>query len=521
MTLRRRVTALITVGLIALIVLGGWLTYRFVRAADASSTIITTTAPAADASRTLDTAYSDAEGFVSAAVLDAALANTATAAPATCGDPQTCYQASLDLATVSLDRIAAAFPDDGEVADAVQASRDAATAWRRADGDQVFVLLELGRTGDAATVSRSEQSRTTYEAMTGSALTLQRLIDTRRSQQVDDYASQARKLAWALGIAGAVLLVLLLAALGLLHRWVLGPLDSLRGQLRSAATPEGRYRPIAVDGPPELSGTAVDAESMRRQLVAEIDAATAARQGLDQQGPVVAAIRAELEAQGDRRIPGLEVAGALQPAEGVLAGDWWDVVRLPDRRTAVIVTDVAGHGALAGIGAVRTKNVIGVALASGFSPEEALSRAAIAFRDEDAQFATCALIVIDPGTGALTWANAGHPPPMIRRASGTVVRLDATGPLLSSLGGSWTSREQSISAGDLVMAWSDGLVESHDANGEELGDDGLITLIGRASADGAHLAEVVERVLAAARDRSVDWRRDDVTLAALALRSPS
>ena len=160
MTLRRRVTALITVGLIALIVLGGWLTYRFVRAADASSTIITTTAPAADASRTLDTAYSDAEGFVSAAVLDAALANTATAAPATCGDPQTCYQASLDLATVSLDRIAAAFPDDGEVADAVQASRDAATAWRRADGDQVFVLLELGRTGDAATVSRSEQSRT-------------------------------------------------------------------------------------------------------------------------------------------------------------------------------------------------------------------------------------------------------------------------------------------------------------------------------------------------------------------------
>ena len=501
MTLRRRVTALITVGLVVLIVLGGWLTYRFVRAADAS--------------RTLDTAYSDAEGFVSAAVLDAALAGPSTSAP--CGDPQTCYEASLDLANVSLDRVANAFPDDGEVADAVQVSRNAATAWRRADGDQVFVLLELGRTRDAATISRSQEARSTYETMTGSALNLQRLIDTRRSQQVDDYSSQARKLAWALGIAGAVLLVLLLAALGLLHRWVLQPLDSLRGQLRDVATPEGRYRPIAVSGPPELSGTAVDAESMRRQLVAEIDSATAARQGLDQQGPVVAAIRAELEAQNDRRIPGLEVAGALQPAEGVLAGDWWDVVQLPDGRSAVLVTDVAGHGAIAGIGAVRTKNVIGVALASGFSPEEALQRAAIAFRHEDAQFATCAVIVVDPATGAVTWANAGHPPPLIRRANGALSRLEATGPLLSSLGGEWLSRSDHISHGDLVVAWSDGLVESHDARGDELGDDGLIALVNRASADGAPPSEIVERVLASARDRSVDWRRDDVTLAALTL----
>lgn len=516
MTLRQRVTAVTVIGVLVIVGLGGWLTYRFWRAADSSRAITTTLQQAADASRTLSTAYSDANGYVSIAVLDAALGQPSQTVVAGCGDPQACYDMSLTLAQESLTVINDSFPDDAGISAAVGASANSVIAWQAADPNKVFPLLKMGATRSAAAVTRSTEALTAYDRMTGSAIALQRLIDDRRTQQVEDFSTFASKLAWALVIAGLILLVLLLAGLAALRQWVLNPLDHLRAQLRTAATPEGRYHPIDPSGPPELEATGIDAEAMRRQLVLQLDEATAARQGLTQQGPVVAAIRAELEASDSVTVPGLSIAGVLQPAEGVLAGDWWNVMHLPDGRAAVIVTDVAGHGPAAGIGAVRLKNVIGSALATGFAPDTALEHAARAFADEEAQFATCAVMVVDPATGATTWANAGHPPPLLRRADGSPIRLDPTGPLVSGLGGTWTCRTETLYRGDLLLAWSDGLVESHNAAGDELGDDGLIALIDAAVADDAPPAEVVERVLAAARERAVDWRRDDVTLTAIA-----
>lgn len=521
MTLRQRVTAVTVIGVLVIVGLGGWLTYRFIRAADASAQIVTSVQPAADASRALATSYADAQSYVSAAILDEAVKSTTGTVESGCGDPVTCYRKAIESANASLGTIAAALPDDAEVQAAVTASAAAANTWRATDANPVLARLSLGNVQAAAEINRSADAQASADEMNASALALQRLIDTRRTDQVDQFSSLATKLAWALVIAGLTLLVLLLAGLAALRQWVLDPLDGLRAQLRQAATPAGRYHPIAPSGPPELEATGTDAELMRRQLVAQIDEATAARQGLSQQGPVVAAIRAELEASSDVEVPGLVIAGSLQPAEGVLAGDWWDVMRLPDGRAAIIVTDVSGHGPMAGIGAVRVKNVIGVALASGFPPDTALQRAALSFRDEEAQFATCAVVVVDAATGAVTWANAGHPPPLLRRADGSRLRLDPTGPLVSVLGGEWECRQDYLRPGDALFTWSDGLVESHDESGAELGDEGLIALIDRAVVEGTPPGEVVERVLAAARERAVDWRRDDITLAAVALASPT
>jgi sigma-B regulation protein RsbU (phosphoserine phosphatase) len=515
MTLRQRVTAMIVIGLVAVVGLGGWLTYRFVQAADASTALLAQIQPAADAARTLATAYSEAEGAVSRGVLDAALVPAGQRAEAI-KPAEDSYVQAVGLAQRSLLEITGSLPEDFEVQAATDTSLQDARTWQQEDANPVFTYLEQGNVAAAANVTRSLTAVNAYEAMQASANDLEQLIDARRTAAVNDYTALARKLAWALAITGLILLALLGAGLVALRRWVLQPLDDLRAQLRAAATPEGRYHPIEPSGPPELTATAQDAETMRRQLVAQIDAAVAATQGLTQQGPVVAAIRAELEASDDITIAGLTIAGSLQPAEGVLAGDWWDVMQLPDGRAAVLVTDVAGHGPAAGIGAVRVKSAIGIALASGIEPEAALSRAAAAFRDDDSQFATCALVIVDPRTGEVTWCNAGHPPPIIRRANGQSVLLVGTGPLISGLGGQWTTQTTALEHGDLLLAWSDGLVESHDANGDELGDDGLSQLIDSAVEANSAPAEVVERVLAAARERSTDWRRDDVTLVALA-----
>ena len=69
-----------------------------------------------------------------------------------------------------------------------------------------------------------------------------------------------------------------------------------------------------------------------------------------------------------------------------------------------------------------------------------------------------------------------------------------------------------LEPGAALLMWTDGLTESRDAAGEELGDDGLQALVASALDAERTSAGVVAHVLAAARARAVDWRRDDVTL---------
>jgi sigma-B regulation protein RsbU (phosphoserine phosphatase) len=113
----------------------------------------------------------------------------------------------------------------------------------------------------------------------------------------------------------------------------------------------------------------------------------------------------------------------------------------------------------------------------------------------------------------VSWANAGHHAPLILDEGAT--ELVATGPLLSVLGGEWSTQHTHLGPGAALLLWTDGLTESHDADGLELGDDGLRALLqdARLAEDGSR--GLVQHILAAARARATDWRRDDVTLVAV------
>lgn len=78
-----------------------------------------------------------------------------------------------------------------------------------------------------------------------------------------------------------------------------------------------------------------------------------------------------------------------------------------------------------------------------------------------------------------------------------------------------------MSRDDVLLAFSDGLVESHNAAREELEAAGLVELFRGATADGADPDEAVRRTMAQARARAIDWERDDVTLVVLSLQEPS
>ncbi len=371
------------------------------------------------------------------------------------------------------------------------------------------------------------RTTTGYDSVSAATVGLREDVDAARNAAFDDLATLARRLAVGLAAAGIALALLVLAAFLLVRRWVLTPLDALRGQLRDVARDGRRDQVITPSGPPELRAAGRDAEEMRRALVSSADAARAADEGLVQEGPVVAAIRAELATASASERPGLRVHGELQPAEGVLAGDWWGVVALDRDRTALLVLDVSGHGALAGLVTLRLRAVMSVALRSGFDAGTALGRAAASFADDgDGRFATALVVVVDPREGTLAWANAGHPGGWLMPGCDVDRRvvLGPTGPLVSALGGAWTTSVARLDEGDAVLAWSDGLVEARDAAAERSDDDlaaAVRAVVAEVRSDTGELdpAALVAGLLASLREHAPDWHRDDITAVA-ALRVP-
>ena len=134
-------------------------------------------------------------------------------------------------------------------------------------------------------------------------------------------------------------------------------------------------------GPPELRAVGADAEAMRRALLVETDAARAADEGLTQESPVVAALRADLATDPDPVAPRLRCTArcgrrtASSPATGGASSP------LDGGRTALLLLDVAGHGELAGLVLQRLRSVLTVSLRSGFDPGTVLTRGATSFTD--------------------------------------------------------------------------------------------------------------------------------------------
>ena len=336
-----------------------------------------------------------------------------------------------------------------------------------------------------------------------------------RSDITDTTTQAFDVLTVVLAFALVVLLAVVLLVRSGLRRWVTTPLLALAEDLRTVTDDDLNHR-VAERGPAEIAQTAHDAESMRRSLVHQIDEAVAAREALEQRGPVVAALRRELQGPVDQpthSIPGIQTAGLLLPAEGVLAGDWFSTLVLADGRLAAVMVDVSGHGPAAGLTALKLKYAMTTVLSTGAGPRAAVEAAAAVMIDEQERFATAIAVTVS-GAGDLVWCNAGHPEGWIV-GGGDGQRVSVTGPLISALGGTWSQERTSLAVGATVILCSDGLTESRDTHGVMLGDawsDQNIADLNRGT-DSARSA--LESIAAAARERAATWRVDDLALLAL------
>ncbi|MDZ7576750.1 MAG: PP2C family protein-serine/threonine phosphatase [Candidatus Nanopelagicales bacterium] len=419
-----------------------------------------------------------------------------------------------DLSLDALNRLLGSYPEVSPLIEDAEASR---SRYLRTVARPAIELRQAGDESAAERLATSKASESSFNQLVTDTTALRDEISSTQRSGFRDLSELTGRLSRALAGSAALLMLALLGAGALLFRWVLAPLNDLSIEIRDVASSGHHHRPIAPSGPTELAAVGRDAESMRRQLVSEIDEARSAREALEQRAPIVAAIRDELSSTTDRRVPGITVHGEVHAAEGVLAGDWWDSVALPDGGMALIVTDVSGHGPRAGVVAMRLKHMLAMIMAAGWGPAEALTMAARNFSEDPSQFATLAIVCVDPSKGLVRWGNAGHPPPLLHHADGSTTELGRTGPLLSWLGGPWSASETTIRPGDLLLVYSDGLVESHDSAGGQLETAGLLALVERMRGGATSPAEIASRILAGARSRSVDWQRDDVTLAVLSV----
>ncbi|MFF8367701.1 SpoIIE family protein phosphatase [Streptomyces lydicus] len=244
-------------------------------------------------------------------------------------------------------------------------------------------------------------------------------------------------------------------------------------------------------------------------------------------------------------IPGMTVAARYVPTGGGLevGGDWYDMIPLPSGRLALVIGDVQGHDVRAAGLMGQLRIALRAYASEGHHPDAVLARASrflagintTEFRghaEDDQRFATCLYIEVDPATGLLDIARAGHPDPAIRLADGTMlVRPTAGGlPLGIVPDADYPTTRLVLEPGETMMVCTDGLIET---GGHDL-ETGWARLRGiieshQPEADHEDLERLADALVQAVHGPSshhttgplVDRREDDIAVLLLRRESAS
>jgi serine phosphatase RsbU (regulator of sigma subunit)/integral membrane sensor domain MASE1 len=186
-------------------------------------------------------------------------------------------------------------------------------------------------------------------------------------------------------------------------------------------------------------------------------------------------------------IPGLEIGASYRQAGTTqqIGGDWYDALALPGQRAYLAVGDVVGHGLTAAEDMTQLRNAGRTLAIAGYQPARILEELArVTDWATSGKFATVATAIIEPDVSVVTYATAGHPPILIRRAkTGTVeIPPPTEGPALCLPGDQdlprYTQGQTGFDVGDIMLMYTDGLIERR---GEDL-EDGITRVAERLQA---------------------------------------
>ncbi len=206
------------------------------------------------------------------------------------------------------------------------------------------------------------------------------------------------------------------------------------------------------------------------QLVREQAREAIERERLEQEMHVATLIQQQFLPRVLPNLPHWQIAAYYGPARAV-GGDFYDFIEMPGGRIGIAVGDVTDKGVPAALVMARTHSTLRAEASRSDSPGVILARANELLVPEmpPRMFVTCLFAILEPSTGKIVLANAGHNLPYVRTDDG-VIELRATGMPLGLMPGIvYEETEGVIAPGSNVLLYSDGLVEAHDPTNQMYG----------------------------------------------------
>jgi serine phosphatase RsbU (regulator of sigma subunit)/anti-sigma regulatory factor (Ser/Thr protein kinase) len=250
------------------------------------------------------------------------------------------------------------------------------------------------------------------------------------------------------------------------------------------------------------------------QLVQEQEAEVRTRERIEQEMRVATLIQQQFLPKELPELSGWQVSAFYRPARAV-GGDFYDFIELPDGRVAIVAGDVTDKGVPAALVMATTRSILRGEGTRLVSPGKVLERANdLLYPDIPAHmFVTCLYAVLDPGTGRIVFANAGHNLPYVRTEEG-VEEYRATGmPLGLMPGMNYEEKEAVLGPGQTMLLHSDGIAEAHAPDGDMFGFPRMLKIMGERDT-GSNVIDLMLEEL----DRFTGVgheQEDDITLVAI------
>ena len=249
------------------------------------------------------------------------------------------------------------------------------------------------------------------------------------------------------------------------------------------------------------------------QLVRQQQLEALERQRIEQELRVARLIQQTLLPKDVPHLAGWEVDAYYQPARAV-GGDFYDFIPYPDGRLGFVIGDVTDKGVPAALVMATTRSLLRSAAERFDSPSGILERTNELLVNDipPKMFVTCLYALLNPETGHVVYANAGHDVPYLRTDDGAI-ELRARGMPLGLLPGmKYEEKEAVLRPGECLLLYSDGLVEAHSPSREMFGFPRLQALMGTQT-DENLVPFLLDRL---SEFTGPDWEQeDDVTMVLL------
>jgi phosphoserine phosphatase RsbU/P len=300
------------------------------------------------------------------------------------------------------------------------------------------------------------------------------------------YADLIRLSQSAMGL-GAAGLVLLLLVIWFIARSITRPVQALNDAVGTLAGGDLDARlpdPVGRDEVAQLTRAFRGMRDSLKHYIADLAVTTAARERMQAELNVARDIQMDLLPKSFaacRQRTDLDLFAIMEPALEV-GGDFYDFFFIDDDRLLVAVADVSGKGVPAALFMAVTRSFLRAEFKADADPGRVLSRVneALLESNPSLMFVTLFCGVLRLSDGLFDYANAGHNPPLIKRADGRLESIAArSGPAVGPLrGATYTTRQLSLAVGDGLLLYTDGVTEAMDGASQLYGEQRLADFYG-------------------------------------------